>query len=190
MAILDNPQEDISTAPISWMPTAQKWGLYFGAASVIFTILMSLVGMDFDKPMSFAIWGITVGLVFLGIFIAFGIFSIREHRGNLGGFIDFKEAFVVCFVAFAIGMVISSIFNFVYNNYINPSYMESMKESMVNMYEKYNVPEAQRTEALKSLDDAKTAYGTVMGLLKSIAGSAVMAAIMAAIMKRAKPMFA
>jgi hypothetical protein len=189
MAILDNPQENLSTDGLSIMPTAQKWGLYFGAASIILTIVMSLIGFDFDKPMTFMIYSLTIALAFLGIFLGFGIATIREHRTNLGGFIDFKTAFMVAFVAFAIGMVISSVFGFVYNNYINPSYIDGMKESMVNMFEKLNAPESQQSETLQALDDQKTIGGTAKAALKSIAGSAVLAAIMGAIMKKEKPMF-
>jgi hypothetical protein len=189
MAILDNPQEDINTSDVSFMPTAQKWGLYFGAGFVIMTILMSIIGFNFDKMTSLALYGLTTFAAMIALFLVTGIAGIREHRSNLGGFIDFKTAFMVCFVAFSIGIVINSVFSFVYYNYINTSFMDGMKESMINMFDEANVPEASRVDALKSIEDSKTLVGTLIAMLKTIAGSAIFAAIIAAIMKKARPMF-
>jgi hypothetical protein len=189
MAILDNFKEDINTADVSFMPTAQKWGLYLTAASVIFTILMSLIGFKFDTMTSMMVFGLLSFALVLTLLIVFGVLTIREHRTNLGGFIDFKQAFMVCFVAFMVSVVIGSAFNFVYHNYINPSFMEGMRESMNTMFEEANVPEANRAEAMKGIDASKTIAGTLKSMVSGTVMSAVMAAIMAAIMKKARPMF-
>ena len=189
MAILDNPQEDLNAAEVSFMPTAQKWGLYSAAASIIFTILLSLVGFNFNNMMAFAMYGLLIGVVAIGLMVTFGVLTIREHRTNLGGFIDFKQAFLVCFATFMISLVIGTVFNFIYNNHINPSFMEGMRESLNAMFDEANVPEANRADAMKSLDDAKTIAGTLKSMVTATIMSAVIAAIMAAIMKKARPMF-
>ena len=189
MAILDDSQETSNAVEVSFMPTAQKWGLYNAAAAIIFTILMSIVGFNFNSMTSMIVFSAVVGLSALAMYIVFGVLTIREHRTNLGGFIDFKQAFMVCFVAFMISVVISSIFGFIYNTYINPGFMDGMKESMNALFEETNVPEANRAEAMQGLDDAKTVTGTLKGMVKSTIFSAVVAAIMAAIMKKARPMF-
>ena len=115
--------------------------------------------------------------------------SIREHRTNLGGFIDFKQAFLVSFATFMLGLVIGTVFNFIYNNYINPSFMEGMRDSLNAMFEDANMPEASRAEAMKGIDDAKTIAGTLKSMVSVTIMGAVVAAIMAAIMKKARPMF-
>jgi hypothetical protein len=189
MAILDNPQEDINTSDISFMPTAQKWGLYLTAASIILTILMSMVGFKFDSMTSMMVFGLVAGGSAILMLIVFGVAAVREHRTKLGGFIDFKQAFLVCFVVFLISILIGTPFNFVYNNYINPGFMDGMRESMVNMFEEANLPEASQAEALKGIDDAKTIAGTLKSVVTSGIMSAVFAAIIAAIMKKARPMF-
>ena len=189
MAILDNPQEDLNAAEVSFMPTAQKWGLYSAATSIIFTILLSLVGFNFNNMMAFAIYGLLIFVVAIGIMITFGVLTIREHRTNLGGFIDFKQAFLVCFAAFMISLVIGTVFNFIYNNYINPSFMEGMRDSLNTMFDDANVPEASRADAMKGLDDAKTIAGTLKSMITATVMSAAVAAAMAGIMKKARPMF-
>ena len=189
MAILDNPQEDLNVSEVSFMPTAQKWGLYSAASSIIFTIVLSLIGFNFSNMMAFAMYGLLVGVVAIGLMLTFGILTIREHRTNLGGFIDFKQAFLVCFATFLISFVIGTVFNFVYNNYINPSFMNSMRESLTTMFDDANVPEAARADAMKGIDDAKTLTGTLKSMVTGTIMSAIVAAIIAAIMKKARPMF-
>lgn len=190
MAILDNPQEDINTSNVSFMPTAQKWGLYFAAGSVIFTILISIVGFKFDSMMSLGIFGLISGLFILALYIVCGIGCIREYRTSLGGFISFKQAFLAALVAFSIGLVVSSLFTFIYYNYINTGFMEGMKESMITLFDDAGLPESSRADALKGIEDSKTVTGTLMSIAKGVVGSAVISAIMAAIMKKERPMFA
>ena len=171
------------------MPTAQKWGLYSAAASIIFTILLSLVGFNFTSMKSFLMYSLLILVVALGIMITFGVLTIREHRTNLGGFIDFKQAFLVCFATFMVSLVIGTVFSYVYNNHINPSFMDSMKESLNAMFEEMNAPEASRADALKGIDEGRTIYGTLKSMFTTSIMSAILAAIMAAIMKKARPMF-
>jgi len=189
MAILDDSQEALSTTEVPFLPTAQKWGLYSAAASVIFTIILSMVGFNFTSMGSFLMFSLLIGAVAIGLMITFGVLTIREHRTNLGGFIDFKQAFLVCFTTFMISLVIGTVFNFIYNNYVNPSFMDGMRESMNAMFEEANVPEAGRADAMKGLDDAKTIPGTLKSMVTGSIMSAIVAAIMAAVMKKARPVF-
>lgn len=189
MAILDDSQETNNAAEVSFMPTAQKWGLYLTAGSVIFTVLLSIIGFNFTSMGSFLTYSLLIFVVAIGLQITFGVLSIREHRTNLGGFIDFKQAFTVCFVTFLISLVIGQVFNFVYNTYINPSFLDGMKESLVSLLDEANVPEASREEAVKGIDANKTIAGTLKNTVSGVIMSAIVAAIMAAIMKKARPMF-
>jgi Protein of unknown function (DUF4199) len=189
MAILDNPQEDLNTANVPFMPTAQKWGLYLTAGSIIFTILLSLIGFNFTSMGSFLMYSLLIFVVAIGLQVTFGVLTIREHRTNLGGFIDFKQAFIVCFAAFMISLVLGSAFNFVYNTYINPAFMDGMKDSMNTMFDEMSVPEANREEAMKGIEAGKTIAGTLKNMVSGAVLSALVAAIMAAIMKKARPMF-
>lgn len=189
MALLDDSQETKNTVEVSFMPTAQKWGLYLTAGSVIFTILLSIIGFNFTTMGSFLTYSLLIFVVAIGLQITFGVLAIREHRTNLGGFIDFKQAFIVCLVTFLISLVLGSAFNFVYNTYINPSFLDGMKESLVALFDEANVPEASRDDAMKGIEAGKTIAGTLKNMVSGTIMSAIVAAIMAAIMKKARPMF-
>jgi ABC-type multidrug transport system fused ATPase/permease subunit len=182
--ILDNPNNFVEENEVGMMPVVQKYGLIMAATSVIATLLMSIMGAKNLILIS------VFGLVVLVAMIVIPVLGVKEHRNNqLGGHISFGRAFLVCMLILVVGMLISTIFNYVYMNFINPSYVENMKEGMIEMMEKYNLPEAQLEESMKPFDELKTPIGNLKSLGKSLAGGAVISLIVAAVMKRNRPIF-
>jgi uncharacterized membrane protein (DUF106 family) len=182
--ILDNPNNFVNESEVSFMPVVQKYGLILSATSIIYLLLTSIMGMS-NLMMTFLLL-----IVLIGVLITILVLGVKEHRNNqLGGFISFGRAFLVCILILVISAVISTIFSYVYMNFINPSYIDSMKDGMTEMLEKYNVPEEKMAESLKQFDDMKTLNGNLIGLAKNLAGGAVISLIIAAIMKRNRPIF-
>jgi Protein of unknown function (DUF4199) len=182
--ILDNPNNFVNEGEVSFMPVVQKYTLIMAATSIIMTLIMSIMGMSNLILVSL------LGLLVLVAMVVIPVLGVREHRNNqLGGLISFGRAFLVCMLILALGILVSTIFNYVYMNFINPSYVDTMKEGMIEMMEKYNLPEAQLEESLKPLEEMKTPMGNLKSLAKNLAGGAVISLIIAAIMKRNRPIF-
>jgi hypothetical protein len=182
--ILDNPNNFVSESEVSFMPVVQKYTLIMAATSIIITLITSIMGMSNLILISL------LGLLLIVAMVLIPILGVREHRNNqLGNLISFGRAFLVAMLILAVGMLISTIFNYVYTNFINPSYVDTLKEGMTEMLEKYNVPEAQLEESLKQIEEMKTPMGNLKGLAKNLAGGAVISLIIAAIMKRNRPIF-
>jgi hypothetical protein len=182
--ILDNPNNYVNENEVSFMPVLQKYGLIMASVSIIMTLLTSIMGM------SNLMLTMIMGLLALAMMIIIPVLGLKEHRDKqLGGFVSFGRAFLVCMLIIAVGITVSSIFNYIYMNFINPSYIESMKESMTEMYEKMNVPEEQMQEAMSKFDDMKSIGGILKGLAWNAVIAAVFALIIAAIMKRNRPVF-
>ena len=182
--ILDNPNNFVNESEVSFMPVVQKYGLILTAASIIYLLLTSIMGMG-NMVLTFVL-----SLTLLGAYIATLVLGVKEHRNNqLGGFVSFGRAFLVCFLIIVVSAIISTIFSYIYMVFINPSYIESMKEGMTEMFEKYNLPEEKIAESLKQFDDMKTVSGNLISLAKNVGGGAVVALIVAAIMKRNRPIF-
>jgi hypothetical protein len=182
--ILDNPNNFVNENEVSFMPVVQKYTLIMAATSIIMTLIMSIMGMSNLILMSL------LGLLVLVAMIVIPVLGVREHRNNqLGGLISFGRAFLVCMLILGLSILVSTIFNYVYMNFINPSYIDTMKEGITEMMEKYNLPEAQLEESLKPFEEMKTPIGNLKSMAKSLAMSAVIALIIAAIMKRNRPIF-
>jgi uncharacterized membrane protein (DUF106 family) len=182
--ILDNPNNFVNENEVSFIPVVQKYAIIMAATSVIMTLIMSIMGMSNLILMSL------LGILVFVAMILIPVLGVKEHRNNqLGGLISFGRAFLVAMLILAISILISTIFNYVYMNFINPSYVDTMKEGMTEMMEKYNLPEAQLEESLKPFEEMKTPMGNLKSLAKSLAMGAVISLIIAAVMKRNRPIF-
>jgi Protein of unknown function (DUF4199) len=181
--ILDAPSSNFNEDEISFMPVVQKYGLILAGISIIMTILMSLVGGGMMALILF-------GLVTLVVQVVVLVLSVKEHKNDqLKGFISFKRAFLVCLFISLLSLVIGTVFSFIYMNYINPNFVETMKESMTEFMEKYNTPESEVEKALAQFDEMKSVSGNLKGFGKGILGAAIFSAIIAAIMKKERPFF-
>ena len=182
--ILDNPNNYVNESEVSFLPVVRKYGLIMAAVSIIMTLVTSIIGMS-----NFALMAL-IGLLAIAIMIIVPVLGLKEHRNNeLGGLVSFGRAFLVCISILAVSVVLAAIFNFVYMNFINPGYVETMKEGTREMLEKFNAPEEQIEKSLEPLDQMKTMSGNLISIAKSLGLSAVISLIIAAIMKRNRPIF-
>jgi uncharacterized membrane protein YuzA (DUF378 family) len=168
----------IHESDVSFFPTALRWGLISAGVSIAYALIANLLGLTTSQVtlntlISFAIVGIIAYM------------CIKNHKEELEGFISFGRAFLVVFVALLISGAISSIFNFVYMNYIDPSSMDQMTQ---NLYAKMGLPEDQIEMAL---EEAKKGMENPIGILWGFIAvgviAAIVAVIMAAIMKEERP---
>ncbi|SMG24241.1 Protein of unknown function [Marivirga sericea] len=90
-----------------------KWGAIFGLILIIITLLIYIIDITIIVSQY-------ISVLWLAIFIGFGIFAGRDLRSKLGGYLSFKSAFLHALVIFAIGGFIGTVFDFVLYNYIDP----------------------------------------------------------------------
>jgi beta-lactamase regulating signal transducer with metallopeptidase domain len=187
MALLDEPQGFNDESSVSAQPVILKWTAISAAISIIFSLLSTMFGLMAKGLMS----SILAWLVMIAIGIVIYVFAIREHRDQqLGGFISFKRVFVVVLAIMLLSSLIAQIFSYLYFNYINPSAAEQVADSMRELFESFNMPEDKMEEALtKMVDDLKSPFTIVKGLLGSAVIGSIIAVIMAAIMKKERPIF-
>ena len=126
---------------------ALKWGLIFGLINIAAYLLMFLI----NKNMLVSMWfGSTTFIVNLALLI----FSITSQRKELGGFISFNQAFIICFVVFIGGALIQNIFSYFLYNFIDPGLAEFIKQKAIettsSMMEKFGAPQESID---KSIDD-------------------------------------
>ena len=131
-----------------------------------------------------------VGIIGLAVYIIAQVMGVRHHRDNeLGGYISFGRAFVVCLVIAIIMAVIASIFNYIYLNFIDPEAMDRAIEAIREQYEEMGMSEEDIENALSMVDMTKS---PLMQLGGGIIGGAIMGGITGlitgAIMKKEPPL--
>jgi len=176
----------------SLFSSALKSGLIIGAVSIVVFIIMYVA--DF-KPVG--IWmPMLIGLISLAINIVILVILFKNYRTEIGGFISFRDAFLYCLVALIIATLLSTIFTFIFIQFIEPEYYKNIMEAQKTYMENYlsgKVSDEQMTQTLEKLDEQAAKMGsiafTLKGLIYSTVISGIIALIIAAIMKKKHEMF-
>lgn len=158
----------------------------FGAAIVIIIYLI----MWFVSPKAFLSYGSWLGFA---IIIFFMYRAGKEVRDMNQGFIEFGEIFKYLFITFVVLTLITSIFNYILLNFIDPGLIEIQKEIALEAMEKVANAlgnEEMLDEMNDQLDEQSfdlTPWKALQGWIFGLIFGAIIAAIQGAIMKKKDP---
>lgn len=184
MSTLDGNYVDPAT--VSPQPTIVRYGLIGALVLIIYGLLGNILG--FTSPANGIMAAMIGGLVVFVFYIIIMVLPVRKHRDqDLGGHIPFGRAFTVAFLTSLIVGIISTAFNMLYMNVIDPSLGATIIEDTRDMYEGMGMSEAQIESAMKQVERGFTVTGQLMGLGIGVGFGAVIALIIAAIMKKNPP---
>ena len=163
-----------------------QYGLFSAAASVLFFVVLYIMGAEyFLSPVA---W-ISSYLVPI-VFAVSGSLQIKKKNN---GYLNFNEALKVCFGVLVITAFVSTIVSYFIFNYLDVSFAERMKQLTLEKSQeamaRFNVPESQIEKAMD--DMAELNIYSLGSLMKSFAYSCILffieALIVAAIIKKKKP---
>jgi len=172
--------------------SALKTGLIIGVVSIVVFIIMYVADI---KPV-----GIVMPLLILVLSIALSIIVLvvlfKKYRTETGGFISFRDAFLYCFIAFSVSIILSQLFNYLFIQLIEPEYYKNIMEAQKTWMENYlagKMPEEQISEQLDKIDEQASKMGAFSTLLKntlvSIVFGGIISLIIGAIMKKNPEIF-
>ena len=168
----------------------KKNGINFGIILGVFSVLFTTAIYVIDLKLFTSWW---IGLVSIAIAITIGVVLVSKTKKQLNGVLPFKDAFTVYFIAALIGTVISTVYNYVLFNFIDPSAKETLKEITMKytaeMMEKFGAQAAQVNEAMKKVaeTDNYSLGNMLMGLAIALVVQAIFGLILAAIFKSKSP---
>ena len=169
----------------------KKNGITYGIIIGLFTILYTTAIYSIDLALFTNAW---IGVITMIIYITIGVVLVSKTKKQLNNNITFKEAFTVYFLAAVVGSTISTLFNILLFNFIDPEAKEKIKELSikyaVEVLEKFGSPDSAVNETIKKMGetDAYSARNLLMGLAFSFVFSAIFGLILAAIFK-SKPSY-
>lgn len=158
------------------------FGIFSGVASILITTFIYVIDINLFTSM-------IVGISIILFYLILGIYFVSKTKKELNGVINFKEAFTVYFISAVIGILISTIFNILLFNFIDPAAKETITEltikSTVNMMQKFGAPASEVNKAIIKIkeSDQFSIAGALKGSVFSILFSAVFGLILAAIFK-------
>lgn len=129
--------------------TSLIYGLIGGIISVIYSLLLYIIGFEAFSSMSLAM----VGWVIVIVFMILGGLKLRKERG---GYLSYGESYVSVLLTAATASVVATIYMILLYNVIDPSLKEAMTEHAIKtsleLMEKFNTPEAEIEKAIQQIE--------------------------------------
>jgi len=176
----------------SLFSSALKSGLIIGVVSIIVFIIMYVADI---KPVGIAM-PLVIMFFGLAINIAVLVFLFKKYRTEIGGFVSFRDAFLYCFIALVVSTLISTIFTFLFIQFIEPNYYKNIMDAQKTYMENYlsgKVSEEQMAQTMDKIDEQAAKMTPVSSMVKSLIGgvifSGIIALIVGAIMKKNPDVF-
>lgn len=167
--------------------------LTYGAYLAVISILISVVIWAGNIMESLGIWaGSLIGLVNLVILVVLLVIFTKAYRNKyLDGYISFKDAFVFGLLVVIFSTIISSVYTFIFNSFIDPGYTErimlAMQTKTVEMLESKGMSQDIIDQTISKFQEKgiPTAFKQAwQGVLFGSIFGAIMALISAAIAKK------
>jgi hypothetical protein len=179
------------------MENLNKNAINNGIVIAIIGIAIQLLTYYAAPAMLGATWfGIVTGVIILGVYVLLTL----DLKKKVGGYWTFKEAFRGIFFMSLVANISSTVFNFVFYKFIEPSAFDKVvgyvTEGLTSTYEKMGMNQDAIDKAMESvIKNLKAQYQPepldflkTLGILLLV--GIVMSLIFAAIFKKNPPMFA
>ncbi|RBN48946.1 DUF4199 domain-containing protein [Flavobacterium psychrolimnae] len=148
------------------------FGVIIGVVSALITATIYAIDLNL-----FTSWWI--GALSIVTYLIIGIVLLSKTKKELNNVFTFKDAFTTYFIATLIGILISTVFNILLFNIIDPSAKDTLNELMIkytaNMMQKLGTPASAINEAIAKMKE-NNPYSTVE-LLKGSAFSIIFSSI-------------
>lgn len=181
MTTLDDDRLMVDPSTVSPWPIAIRYGLISALISCIYTLISNMSGLTAG---SFGMVASTIsGLLMFAIAIAMIVIPVKHHRDKeLGGYITIGRIILIGMVVIAISTLISNVFNYIYMNFIDPGFVDTM---MAQMEENMSslIPEEQMDEVLMGIQEnfepmTMLKNGIMMGTIVGLIISGIIGLIM------------
>ena len=161
-------------------------GITFGVLIGIVSSLITATIYAIDLNLFSSWW---IGITSIIVYLVLGIVLLSKTKKEIKTIFTFKDAFTTYFIAAVIGILISTLFNVLLFNVIDPSAKDKLLEITMkitaNMMQKFGKPASVINEAIAKLKETNP-YSTIellKGSIFSIIFSSIFGLIVAAFFK-------
>ena len=160
-----------------------KYGLIVAATGILISMITYVAGLDKTDA------GQYIGYINVLIMIVAMVLAIKERRDKeLGGFIEFGQAFGTAALTAVIASAISSVYTYIYMALINPSFHDYLIQKQQAKMEEQGKTQEQIDMALPYIEKFTTpGMISLFAFLGGIVMGVIIALIIAAIMKKPNP---
>lgn len=171
------------------LKSALVYGLYAGLISILLSVIIWAGGL----LESLGMWGSAlIGILSLVVTLIILIIFTRMYRDKeLGGVITFGQAFQFGILVIVVSIIVSSIYTFIFQSFIDPDYMvrvmQSIQDKTLAYLERMGASDAQIDKTMARFAEVPTVFKSIkQGLISGLIGGAILSLISSAVIKKNK----
>jgi hypothetical protein len=157
-------------------------GIFLGIALIIFSLVLYLLDVNMRSGWNY------LSLILMSVGLYWSMITIRDK--TLGGYINYKQAFMAGFWTGLVAIIISTIFTYVQVTVIDPGFAQEVLDQAIEQALERNPDmsdaELEQVESITSMFTSP-AMITVWGLVGSLFFTVILSLIIAIFAKREKP---
>lgn len=158
-----------------------RYGLFTGLVSIVYSLILFLADLNLNRGLG----AISYVILIIGIVLAY-----REFKKENLGYMSYGQGLGIGTLLGIITGVMSGIFIYVYVSFVDPTFLEKVREAQIIELERQNYSDEQIEQALAM---AERFTGPAMMAIFAVVGSIILAflfsLVIAAIMRNSRPDF-
>jgi hypothetical protein len=164
----------------------KKNGITYGVIIGVVFALLTATMYAIDLKLFVSGW---IGATSFVIMLVISILLLVNTKKSLNNIFTFKDAFTTYFIAILIGVLISTLFNLVLFNFIDPEAKETVGRHLIKFMtdtlQKFGTPASAINEAISKMKESNpfSIPELLKGLVFSLVGYSILGLILAAIFK-------
>ncbi|OWP61965.1 DUF4199 domain-containing protein [Hymenobacter amundsenii] len=174
--------ENTTTPAVTPASVAIRYGLLVGIVTVIYSLILMATGLEQNPLLGF----VTFGILIVGIVLAHKYF-----KQNNGGFMSYGQGLGIATIMGAIIGTLSSIFRYIYVNFVDAEYTQRTLEAARTKLETDGLSDEQIEQAMaittKMMPNGPISI--VWGILATAFFGFLLALVIAAFTKNNRPEF-
>lgn len=163
-------------------------GIKYGIIAAVLYIVLLLIRYMFlaSSPMIFG------GAQFISYFIIIGVFILAgmARKRELGGYADMRQIFQAIFIVILFAEISYALFNYIYLNFIDPTFMERFTQTTADYFGKMGKGKTfdARMEQMQDQIKEQRQFSTYLtGLAVWIIVDSIVGFVIAVVLKKKRP---
>lgn len=177
--------ETTTTAAVTPSSVGLRYGLFLGLSWLLIDFVLRQLNLTFIS------YGIVTFAASLIATVLLVVFAHRDFKKGNDGLMTYKQGLVITLFIGLIWGFFSALFNYLYVHYIDPEFVDRMREGMVDFMERNRVPQTQIEKSTVQFDEMKSSFGKALfsGLKSGLVSGVIFGLIVPIFTKRSLPEF-
>lgn len=169
------------TKDVSVRSVSIKYGVISGLIGIILFIVTDFAGLAGNQALQWVGVPILAAIVFL---------AHKEFVRDGDGFMSYGQGLGIGTLLSLVSSVLSSVFTFIYTSYVNPAFIEAIREKAEMDMEEQGMSDAQIEQAMQFTESFTSPMALmIFGIIGGVFFGFLISLIVAAITKVSRPEF-